>query len=159
MAKKQRSIVQPKRRRAVRVPRLAKSVELQMQQLFLHYAHQLEQATPAEAQIVLGGILVKVLSSLLRIVDTTTGFTAAERKAAVLRMVGAFYDQVFAPMIVAKFPLVGSRWLAPAGRELFIDAATGAIDALTDIFNRTGWGDDPVGTAATPSLPAGFIPY
>lgn len=159
--------IKTRRPKAVRVPRLMRSVDPQVQQVFLYYRQKLEQTDPAEVQVAFGSVIVKVISSLLRIVETTSGYTPAERKAAVLQMVGEFYDQVFAPLIESKFPFVGKRWIAPAGRELFLDAANGAIDALTDIFNRTGWFDVPSGTNGAhpvPSdpgvqLPDGFVPY
>ena len=168
MAKKKKA-PKPKLRqtKAVRIPRLIRSVDSQVQPLFQVYREQLAATTREDSRAAIGSILVKVISSLLRIVESTAGFTPAERKAAVLKMVGDFYDQVFTPMIVEKFPLVGNRWIAPAGREMFLEIASGAIDSLTDIFNRTGWFDVPAGTnGAQPvptdphtTLPSGFTPY
>jgi hypothetical protein len=148
-------------KREMRQIQLLRAVNPDVRLLFEHYRHTLALSSPAKLTVDWGKVVVKLLASLTQIMQAVTGYTGAERQAALAKLAGDFFDQVFAPMIEQQFPLVGKNWITPMARQAFLGIADGMIQGLTDIFNSLGQGGTPTQPVqpTQPQLPSGFVPY
>lgn len=141
------------------------TVETQIDEIIAHYKTlAVDGITVTEIwELAQSGI-----ASFMKIVEAAGNFTAAEKKAAVLQAADRFYDKVIAPLDIPNVPeFLEARVVDPAIKSVFLKLVAGAIDSLTNIFNRVGWQDVPAGTnganggttPSTPATPSGFVPY
>lgn len=113
-------------------------------------------------------LLTTTSASLMRVAETFATYDGAAKKAAVLRGVESFYDQVVVPLDIPHVPeFVENRFVDPALKGFLLKLVSGTIDSLVKVFNRTGWFDTPGENGAKPAPAAaagpppalGFVPY
>lgn len=108
------------------------------------------------------------VASFMRLVEAAGEYTSVEKRDAVLKAAALLYDRVIAPLDIPNVPEFLERSLVdPAIKKFFLQLVAGAIDSLTNVFNRVGWDDATPGTnganggtiPSTPPTPSGFVPY
>lgn len=108
------------------------------------------------------------IASFMKVIETIGGISAQQKKAVVLEAASRFYDRVIAPLDIPRVPeFLETRLVDPAIKNFFLKLVSGAVDSLTNIFNRVGWSDVPPGVnganggtvPSTPPTPSGFVPY
>lgn len=73
----------------------------------------------------------------------TDGVSGAEKKAAVLAALAAFFDEVISPLDIKGIPNFIEPVVDSSLKKLALTLADAGIDALVAIFNKSGWGPDP----------------
>jgi len=90
------------------------------------------------------------IGEMVSVAEVFHGGDGSAKKAAVLAAVGTFYDEVIAPMDIAKIPNFIEPIVDKGVKQLILVIADGTIDAIVAIFNKGGWPDN---TPDTPDDP------
>lgn len=131
-------------------------------------AHYKEKAKDGWTLSEVWQLMQSATASFMKLAESFNEYTGDEKKKAVLKAAELFYDQVIAPIDIPTIPsFLETTLVDPAIRKLFLKLTDGAIDALTNLFNRVGWYDVPAGTnganggtvPSTVPTASGFVPY
>ena len=90
------------------------------------------------------------IGEMVSVAETFHDGDGSAKKAAVLAAVGTVYDEVIAPMDIAKVPNFIEPIVDKGVKQLILVIADGTIDAIVAIFNKGGWPDN---TPDTPDDP------
>ena len=92
-------------------------------------------------------LLNNAVGTFVKLVEGFSGYTGAEKKAAVLEAISFLFDNVIAPLDIAAIPNIVEPILDNAVKTLVLKVADGMIDSLVNIFNRFGWNtiDEEIG--------------
>lgn len=86
----------------------------------------------------------KATASFIQLFEQfTDGVSGAEKKAAVLAALAAFFDEVISPLDIKGIPNFIEPVVDSSLKKLALTLADAGIDALVAIFNKSGWGPDP----------------
>jgi len=85
----------------------------------------------------------KVLGKLVSLAEVFHGGDGSAKKAAVMAAVGAFYDEVIAPIDISKVPNFIEPIVDKGIKSIILIIADGITDAIVAIFNEGGWPDTP----------------
>lgn len=99
----------------------------------------------------------KATASFIQLFEKfTDGASGADKKAAVLAALDAFFDEVISPLDIKGIPNFIEPIVDSSLKKLALTLADAGIDALVAIFNKSGWGpepaaEDPQAMTAAPS--------
>lgn len=145
---------------------LAADLQKAIDQIIAHYKEIAADGKVTVTEVF--GLVSRAVSSFVTIVEGFGGLTGDQKKAVVLEAVAQLYDQVIAPMDLKGIPNLLEPVVDNAIKQLLLVLASGWIDTLVSVLNRTStnWGvpttpsaPDVPGTPAPPALPPGFQPY
>jgi len=85
----------------------------------------------------------KVIGKLVSLAEVFHGGEGDAKKAAVMAAVNAFYDEVIAPIDIAKIPNFIEPIVDKGIKSVILVIADGITDAVVAIFNEGGWPDSP----------------
>jgi hypothetical protein len=85
----------------------------------------------------------KCLGKLVSLAEVFHGGVGSAKKAAVMAAIGAFYDQVIAPIDISKIPNFIEPIIDKGLKSVILIIADGITDAIVAIFNEGGWPDAP----------------
>ena len=115
-------------------------------------------------------LVSNAVATFVQLMENFGSGTGAEKKAAVITAIEQFFDEVIIPIDIKGIPNLLEGIVDTALKQLVLTLANGWVDAIVNIFNRTGWGvlgGSPIGdpenpqgeTPGTPGIPPGFEAY
>lgn len=87
-------------------------------------------------------LLTNSVGSFVKLVEDFSDYSGSQKKAAVLAAIEKLFDTVIAPMDIEAIPNIVEGILDNAVKQLVLTVADGLIDAIVNIFNKSGWNTD-----------------
>ena len=129
-----------------------------VEQITAHYKEATSDGKLSFAEIF--SLISKATASFIQLFEKfTDGVSGADKKAAVLAALDAFFDEVISPLDIKGIPNFIEPVVDSSLKKLALTLADAGIDALVAIFNRSGWGPDPEPVDPQAMTAASYVLY